>query len=1271
MVFRAHVQKKDGYHEDTQKILGELRDHWGIKNLTGLSIFLRYDVEGIEKSLWVNTVNNVISDPVTDTVYLEELPKNMGNEVIVVEYMVGQFDQRADSTEQLIKVLSPDVDPKVRCGKIFSFTGEITSEDGEKIREYLINPVDSCEGNLEKPKILNISATKLDSVPIFEGFRNINSNSLADFIREMGLSMTEADLSKVIEYFIEENRDPTETEIRVLDTYWSDHCRHTTFNTKLNYISFSQDSYSGMVKDAFEEYLAMRKRVQSTEEKDISLMDLATIGAKYLKKEGKVRDLDISEEINACSVKISCMIDNQREDWLVLFKNETHNHPTEIEPFGGAATCLGGAIRDPLSGRGYVYQAMRVSGSGDPRTPIKATLPGKLPQKTITQEAARGYSSYGNQIGLATGLVSEIYHPGYVAKRMEVGAVVGAAPLDHIVRTVPRSGDRVILVGGRTGRDGVGGATGSSKGQDMESVRECGAQVQKGNPPTERNLQRLFRRKEASILIKRCNDFGAGGVSVAVGELAHSIDVNLDAVRKKYEGLNGTELAISESQERMAVVLDKKDVSLFIALAEEENLEAYEIANITDSGYFNMFWRGDKILSIKRSFLDSNGAAQEASVTVKEQVDTQLISKSLLADEDKENLPIKQRVELYLQDLNCCSQKGLSERFDSTIGGGTLLMPFGGKHQLTPGIGMAASLPVQRGETDTATLMAYGFDPFLSSVSPFHGALYAVIDSFTKIISMGGTQGQIWLSFQEYFEKLSDSESWAKPFSALLGALKAQKELEVGAIGGKDSMSGTYEDLNVPPTLISFALGVTEKRRILSPEFKKNSSQLVLLKFICDENLIPDFAAFKINMSLLERLTDEGLVLAAQPLGRGGIFMATLKMALGNFIGVTLKGISNKELFEANYGSVVLEVPESLNIKEIFGMANYRILGYTNNRMNWEHLEGDKPEDGQSSLVGKTYKASLKTLQKKWTAPLETIFPCFEEAQKKSVEVIPPLTYTARGDFKVKTSIAKPRVFIPVFPGTNCEDDSAYSFEKAGGIPTIEIFRNMNENDLNESLKRLAMGIKESQILMIPGGFSGGDEPDGSGKFIATVLRSPIVREALEEFLEEREGLVLGICNGFQGLVKLGLLPFGRIKERTETDPILSGNIIGRHQSKLVHTRISSVHSPWMEGLEVGEIYTLPVSHGEGRLLVNDSLLKEMIYNSQVATQYVDLSGQPTMELPWNPNGSTLAIEGLFSPDGRIFGKMCHSERVRPGLYKNVAGKFHQRIFQAGINYYR
>lgn len=1269
MVFRAHVQKKEGYQEESQKILRELRDHWGIKNLTDLCIFLRYDVEGIEKNLWMNTVNSVISDPVTDRVYLEDLPSDIGNEVVVVEYIIGQFDKRADSTEQLIKVLSPDVDPKVRCGKIFSFTGEITADDGEKIRKYLINPVDSCEGNLVKPKTLQVSATKLGKVSIIDGFRNINSNSIADFISEMGLAMTEADLYKVIEYFREEDRDPTETEIKVLDTYWSDHCRHTTFNTKLNYISFSQDNYSGIVKDAFEEYLAMRKRVQPNEEKDISLMDLATIGGKYLKKEGKIGNLDISEEINACSVKVSCIVDNQPQEWIVLFKNETHNHPTEVEPFGGAATCLGGAIRDPLSGRGYVYQAMRVTGSADPRAPIEETLAGKLPQKTITQEAARGYSSYGNQIGLATGLVSEIYHPGYVAKRMEVGAVVGAAPLDHIVRTVPRPGDKVVLVGGRTGRDGIGGATGSSKSQNIESVRECGAQVQKGNPPTERNLQRLFRRKEASTLIKRCNDFGAGGVSVAVGELAHSIDVNLDSVRKKYEGLNGTELAISESQERMAVVLDKRDVSLFIAIAEEENLEAYEIATITDSGYFNMFWQGEQILSIKRDFLETNGAAQEASVTVKEQVDSQLIRESLLANEDKEDLPIKQRVELYLQDLNCCSQKGLSERFDSTIGGGTLLMPFGGKNQLTPGIGMAASLPVQRGETDTATLMAYGFDPFLSSVSPFHGALYAVIDSFTKIISMGGTQERIWLSFQEYFEKLSDAESWAKPFSALLGALKAQKELEVGAIGGKDSMSGSYEDLKVPPTLISFALGITDKNRILSPEIKKTSSQLVLLKLISDEKLIPDFTAFKRNMSILEKLTDNGLVLAAQPLGRGGVFMATLKMALGNFIGVTLKGISNKELFEANYGSVVLEIPDSLNIKELFGDANYRIIGSTNNKMNWEHLEGDKLKDGQAN--GKTYKASLKTLQKKWAAPLETVFPCFDEFQENSAEVIPPLTYTARGDFRAKSSMAKPRIFIPVFPGTNCEDDSAYSFEKAGGIPNIEIFRNMSENDLKESLKRLAIGIKESQILMIPGGFSGGDEPDGSGKFIATVLKSPIVREALEEFLEERKGLVLGICNGFQGLVKLGLLPFGRIKERAETDPILAGNTIGRHQSKLVHTRVSSVHSPWMEGLEVGEIYTLPVSHGEGRLLVNDNILKKMIYNSQVATQYVDLSGQPTMELPWNPNGSTLAIEGLFSPDGRIFGKMCHSERVRPGLYKNVGGKFHQRIFEAGINYYK
>jgi len=1271
MVFRAYVEKKKGYQEESQKILFELRENWGLKSLTDLSVFLRYDVEGIDKDLWHRSIENVLSDPVTDLLCLDKLPRINFDEIVVVEYIPGQFDQRADSTEQLIRVLSPDSEPKVRCGKVFCFNGDISSENVEKLRHYLINPVDSCEGDLEKFETLFIGEKRINSIPIIDGFRTMGVDSLSEFIGEMGLAMTESDLAKVVEYFKEEDRDPTETEIRVLDTYWSDHCRHTTFNTKLNYISFSQDAYSGMVKDAFEEYLVMRKLVQPSGEKDISLMDIGTIGARYLKEEGKIRDLDISDEINACSVRVSCMVNNKEEEWVVLFKNETHNHPTEVEPFGGAATCLGGAIRDPLSGRGYVYQAMRVTGSGDPRTPLSDTLPGKLPQKTITQEAARGYSSYGNQIGLATGLVSEIYHPGYVAKRMEVGAVVGAAPLDHIIRKIPIPGDRVILVGGRTGRDGIGGATGSSKGQNIESVSECGAQVQKGNPPTERNLQRLFRRKEVSTIIKRCNDFGAGGVSVAVGELADSIDVNLDAIRKKYEGLNGTELAISESQERMAVVINENDLASFISKAQEENLEAYEIGRITDSGYFNMFWQGENILSIKRSFLDTNGATQEAAVTVKEQVDSKLIHKSLLADTDREDLPLKQRIELYLQDLNCCSQKGLGERFDSTIGSRTILMPFGGKTQLTPGIGMAASLPVQGGDTDTATLMAYGFDPFLSSVSPFHGALYSVVDSVTKIISMGGRQGHIWLSFQEYFEKLTDAESWAKPFSALLGALKAQKELQVGAIGGKDSMSGTYEDLNVPPTLISFALGITEKGRILSPEIKKNSSQLVLLKLICDEKLIPDFNAFKKNMRLLERLTEEGLVLAAQPLGRGGIFIATLKMALGNLIGVSLKGFSDKELFEASYGSVILEIPEAVDAEDVFEGTDYCILGKTNNQMSWEYSEEEKSLDGQEGIAGKTYKFSLKSLQKKWMNPLESVFPCFDDMEQKNDKDVPILSCTSRKNLTAKSSFAKPRVLIPVFPGTNCEEDSAYAFQQAGGVTDIEIFRNLDEDDIKNSLKRMAAKIKESQILMIPGGFSGGDEPDGSGKFIATVLRSLEVRQALEEFIEEREGLILGICNGFQGLVKLGLLPFGKIKERSGTDPILTVNKIGRHQSKLIHSRISSVNSPWMAGLEVGEIYTLPVSHGEGRLLVEADLLKEMVCNGQIATQYVDLSGQPTMELPWNPNGSTLAIEGVFSPNGRIFGKMCHSERRRVGIYKNVDGNFDQRIFQAGIQYYR
>ena len=1260
MVFRAYVQKKEEYGEEAEKVLLELKETWGLENLKALSLYLRYDVEGIEKDLWDDTVNSVLSDPVTDFVYFEEIPLNLNSETVVVEYMPGQFDQRGDSAEQLIRVLSSHAEPKVHCAKVYCFTGEISSEDGKNIRRYLINPVDSCEGNLEKPESLEIGKAEIAKIPTLTGFRNLTTVELPVIISEMGLAMTTGDLAQVVKYFNEEDRDPTETEIKVLDTYWSDHCRHTTFNTKLNYISFSQDDYSVMVKDAFEEYLAMRKTVRPNKEKDISLMDIATIGAKYLKEEDKIRDLDISEEINACSVRVSCIVNDKEEEWVVLFKNETHNHPTEVEPFGGAATCLGGAIRDPLSGRGYVYQAMRVTGSGDPRTPLKDTLMGKLPQKKITQEAARGYSSYGNQIGLATGLVSEIYHPGYVAKRMEVGAVVGAAPLDHIVREKPVSGDRVILVGGRTGRDGIGGATGSSKELNEQSVLECGAQVQKGNPPTERNLQRLFRRKEASTLIKRCNDFGAGGVSVAVGELADSIDVNLDAVRKKYHGLNGTELAISESQERMAVVLAKEDVASFILMAQEENLEAYEIAEVTDSGYFNMFWQGKKILSIKRSFLDTNGAVQETAVTVKEHVDFKAITAAILIDKDQEDLPFERRIEIYLEELNCCSQKGLGDRFDSTIGSGTLLMPFGGKTQLTPGIGMAASLPVKGGETETATLMAYGFDPFLSSVSPFHGALYAVVDSVTKIISMGGKQDRIWLSFQEYFEKLTDAESWAKPFSALLGALKAQKELEIGAIGGKDSMSGTYEDLNVPPTLISFALGIGNKKNIISPELKKEGSQLVLLKLSCDEKLIPDFKAFKKNLSLLEGLNDKGLILAAQPVGRGGVFIATLKMALGNMIGVALKGINSNEIFQASYGSVILEVPDDVNVEEVFKETNYILIGNTNNQMNWEYYE-EQP----------VFKASLNSLQNKWLKPLESTFPYLDHGNQKNNQSISTVSYNERGSYRPKVSYAKPRVLIPVFPGTNCEDDSAYAFQKAGATTDIEIFRNLNEEDINESLKRLAKKIKGAQILMIPGGFSGGDEPDGSGKFIATVLRSPLVREALEEFLEEREGLVLGICNGFQGLVKLGLLPFGKIKERTEMDPILAGNRIGRHQSIIAHTRVSSVNSPWMEGLEVGEIYSLPLSHGEGRLVADNSLLENLISKGQIASQYVDLTGQPTMELPWNPNGSSLGIEGLFSPDGRIFGKMCHSERTGPGLYKNIEGNFDQKIFKAGVKYFR
>ncbi|MEG0392770.1 MAG: phosphoribosylformylglycinamidine synthase, partial [Anaerovoracaceae bacterium] len=1070
-----------------------------------------------------------------------------------VEYLPGQYDQRADSAAQCIKLMKPGTECNVKFARIYLLEGNLAQEEVDAIKKYVINPVDSQEAADEKPESLQMETVIPEDVAILHGFREKTEAELEVFRKEMGFAMSKGDLLHIHQYFAqEEKRDPSITELKVIDTYWSDHCRHTTFNTELTDIYFEDGPYGELVKEAFTEYMDIRKSVYGDRKKAICLMDMACIGAKLLKKEGKADDLDESEEINACSIKVKAKIDGKEEDWLVMFKNETHNHPTEIEPFGGAATCLGGAIRDPLSGRVYVYQAMRVTGAADPRVPVEETLPGKLPQRKITREAAMGYSSYGNQIGLATGQVDEVYDDSYVAKRMEVGAVIGAAPADHVVREVPTPGDVIILVGGRTGRDGCGGATGSSKEHTEESILECGAEVQKGNPPVERNIQRLFRRKEVATLIKRCNDFGAGGVSVAIGELADGLTVNLDAVPKKYEGLDGTELAISESQERMAVVIRAEDEEKFKRFAMEENLEATTVATVTGENRVKMYWRGKEILNLDRDFLNTNGAKQYATVKVK-------------GEDSLGVLPTLDSVEDYLSDLNCCSKKGLIERFDSTIGASTVLMPLGGKHQLSPACGMAAKLPVTQGETDTATLMAYGFDPKLAKASPYHGALYAVIDSVTKIVAMGGDRKKIRLTFQEYFEKLSGDEAWGKPMAALLGALKVQKELEIPAIGGKDSMSGTFMDINVPPALISFAVNTIDAGEVISSEFKKAGSKLVLLASSRDQREVIDFEQYKKSMDKVRALAAEGKILAANTVGQGGVFMTVVKMAVGNKIGAQINGLTQEELAKPAYGSIVLEIGKKEDLPSLMGDVEYTLLGETTEQANLRISLGETEK-----------KISLNEIIKRWEAPLEGVFPVrTEEEAGKVVEEVPVAPAVEAKITGPAIKVAKPRILIPAFPGTNCEMDSKRAFVRAGGDAEIHIIRNMTADTLSESIDELAAKIKESQIIMLPGGFSGGDEPDGSAKFITAIFRNPKISEAVSDLLEQRDGLMLGICNGFQALIKLGLVPYGKICDAKEESPTLTYNKIGRHQSSLVRTRVASTMSPWLSGVSVGDVHTV------------------------------------------------------------------------------------------------
>ncbi len=1261
MVRRIYVEKQNGFDIEAQGLFEDLKENLHLMGLSGLRVINRYDIEGMDDATYEAAKYTVFAEPAIDRAYDEMVPIDAGSKFFAVEYLPGQYDQRADSAAQCIRLMNVNAEATVRFARLIILAGDISENEFTAIKNYCINPVDSHEAALEKPEKLELQTVVPENVKTIDGFISMPDEEIFEYREAQGFAMSGEDLKFVRDYFAaEEKRNPTMTELKVIDTYWSDHCRHTTFLTQIKSVSLGKGAYSKLIGDAFEEYLDMRKEIYGDREKDMSLMDMAVIGAKYLKKKGLLADLDESEEINACSIKVKAIVDGKEEDWLVMFKNETHNHPTEIEPFGGAATCLGGAIRDPLSGRVYVYQAMRVTGSGDPRKSLADTLPGKLPQRIITRGAAKGYSSYGNQIGLSTGQVAEIYDEGYVAKRMEIGAVIGAAPASHVYRERPVKGDCIVLIGGRTGRDGCGGATGSSKGHTIESILTCGAEVQKGNPPVERNIQRLFRREEAARLIKRCNDFGAGGVSVAIGELADGIDINLDLVPKKYEGLDGTELAISESQERMAAVISEKDLEQFLKYTEEENLEAVVVAGVTDTNRFRMYWRGDCILDLSRDFLNTNGVKQEIDIIVPE---TDIWNEA--AGDGRQN-----ERELFdsLSELSCCSQKGLIEMFDSTIGAATVLMPLGGKNQLTPAVGMAAKLPVTKGYTDTATLMAHGFDPRLSSLSPFHGALYAVVDSVTKIAAMGGDISKVRLTFQEYFERLGQNpERWSKPFAALLGALKAQKELGTPAIGGKDSMSGSFMELDVPPTLVSFAVCAIDANEVISSELKKEDSTLIYIKADRDEDQILDFKQYQSNMKRVRELALAGKILSANTVGRGGVFISLAKMAVGNGIGADLENITEKELRNPDYGALILELAQNENIEALLEGIQYKIIGKT---AVHRKLTVRPSEEGKNP--GERMEFPVDEIVKKWTDPLEGVFPTKRKAAAATAAEQPmTISYSIRSTHKPAVKIAKPRVFIPAFPGTNCEMDSKRAFEKAGAVADIQVLRNLNQTELIASIDEMVRMIRSSQIIMIPGGFSGGDEPDGSAKFITAVFRNPAVREAVEDLLANRDGLMLGICNGFQALIKLGLVPYGAITEPDKANPTLTYNRIGRHASCLVRTKIASVKSPWLANTDVGDIHTVPVSHGEGRFIASEEIIKRLIENGQIATQYVDLNGKPSMDAAHNPNESILAIEGITSPDGRVFGKMAHSERIGKNLYRNVPGNTDQKIFEAGVAYFR
>ncbi len=1233
-------------------MLSDLKGNLGISGLEEVRILNRYDVSGLSQEQFQAAARTILSEPPMDSVYGEDYTLPEEYRVFAMEYLPGQYDQRADSAAQCVQLLTQGERPAVLSAKVIGLKGEISDQEFEKIQGYLVNPVESRVASMEKPESLEMKADEPADVARVTGFTTWNEEELKAYFDSMGFAMTLSDLAFCRDYFRDqEHRDPSVTELRVIDTYWSDHCRHTTFLTRLNKIDIEQGKLSQAVEAALKNYLSLREELYQGKDKPVSLMDMATIGGKYLRKKGLVPDLDVSDEINACSIEAPVTIDGKTETWLIQFKNETHNHPTEIEPFGGAATCLGGAIRDPLSGRAYVYQAMRVTGSGDPTVPFEKTLHGKLPSRKITTGAAAGYSSYGNQIGLATGQVTELYDPGYVAKRMEIGAVIGASPKANVKREEPVPGDVIVLLGGATGRDGIGGATGSSKAHTEKSVEVCGAEVQKGNPPTERKIQRLFRNASVAQLIKRCNDFGAGGVCVAIGELAPGLEIDLNKVPKKYEGLDGTELAISESQERMAVVLDPKDVEEFCKKAADENLDAQVVAVVTEEPRLRMDWRGDRVVDLSRAFLDTNGVTQnaEAEIAAPQGCDyRKSVPEALSGKEGVEALKAN------MARLEVCCQKGLSERFDSSIGAATVLMPFAGKYQLTPEEAMVAKIPLEHGETDDATAMSYGYIPGVARYSPFMGAAYAVVESLSKLAAVGADPLKARLTFQEYFERLHDVPTrWGKPAAALLGALEAQLGMGLPSIGGKDSMSGSFEQLDVPPTLVSFAVSMTKASKTLSASVKNPGSTLVLLPIPETEEGMPDWEALKAYYRAVLTHMELGDIVSAGVVREGGAAAAVLRMCFGSKTGFRFaEGLSKGTLYAPQEGALVVELSSEADLSADPALTPV-LLGHTTSKEDVK-LNGEK--------------ISMEELTAAWMGTLEKIFPNRAETVPVAADV--PLC-TQREGKAPAIKVARPRVFIPAFPGTNCEVDSARAFEKAGAETEILVVKNLSAKDIEETIDRMEKAIRQAQIIMIPGGFSGGDEPEGSGKFIATTFRNPKIAQAVTDLLETRDGLMLGICNGFQALIKLGLVPYGKITEPKEDDPTLTFNTLGRHVSRMVYTRITSVKSPWMAGVNPGDIHAVPVSHGEGRFVADEKALKKLIENGQIATQYVDPEGTVSGDILWNPNGSVCAIEGITSPDGRVLGKMGHSERKGVNLYKNVPGEKDQQLFESGVKYFK